>query len=272
MPKQKLSIAFFLWVLILTFTASVSAEGKKPERTVFEKDGNIFLKAKGKPTQLTNTGRDYDPALSPDGRWVAFSREIEGKAEECKKKDEWICATDRLWIVDLETRSERLLLEPREDAREMKNVIAEFGNKTFSPDSKTIYFDTPAWAVSHAIHAVDIDGKNERFITPGSLVRVVKEPLSPEIKDYLVDVLEEDDWRISPKNGGAPLVWKALKDDVSGYLIVETSGIRTVSSLTPFEDSWKGDDGKYYASYGRTEWTELVSPDGKKKVPLERDG
>ncbi|MBI5427807.1 MAG: hypothetical protein HZA02_05950 [Nitrospinae bacterium] len=100
---------------------------------------------------------------------------------------------------------------------------------------------------------------------------MVKEPLSPEIKEYLVDVLEEDDWRIFPKSEGASLVWKALKDDVSGYLIVETSGIRTISSATPFEDSWKGDDGKYYASKGRTAWTELVSPDGKKNVPLGRE-
>ncbi|MBI4383719.1 MAG: PD40 domain-containing protein [Nitrospinae bacterium] len=248
------------------------AEEPKTSKTVFERDGNIFLWIDFKETQVTHAGRDHGPALSPDGRWVAFSREIEDKAEECKKKNDWICATDQLWVVDLETRSERLLLEPREDARDMKDVIGGFENKDFSPDSKTLYFDTPAWAVSDAVHAVDIDGKNERFVTPGSLLRVVKEPLSPEMKNYLVDVLEEDDWRIFPKNGGAPLVWKALKDDVSGYLIVDKNGIRYISSPIPLEGYWEGDDGKYYISKGRTAWRALVSPDGEKKIPLERDG
>ncbi|MBI4384720.1 MAG: hypothetical protein HY579_11890, partial [Nitrospinae bacterium] len=54
--------------------------------------------------------------------------------------------------------------------------IAEFDNKIFSPDSKTIYFNTPAWAVSDAIHAIDTDGENERFVTPGDLVEVIKKP------------------------------------------------------------------------------------------------
>ena len=43
----------------------------------------------------------------------------------------------------------------------------------FSPDSKTLYFATSAWATSGAIHAIDVNGKNLRFITAGNEYHVV---------------------------------------------------------------------------------------------------
>ena len=34
----------------------------------------------------------------------------------------------------------------------------------FSPDSKTVYFVGSAWVTTGALHGVNIDGSNERFI------------------------------------------------------------------------------------------------------------
>jgi hypothetical protein len=269
MGNQPRSGLIVLACLFLFFSGSF-AVASEPE--VFDQEGNIFFKMEGKVTPITTTGRDSQPVLSPDGKWVAFNREIEGKVAECKENDNWECPGDELWIFDIKTQSERMLLEPRLDVppKRRKDVIYQFNGKKFSLDSQTIYFITPAWEISGAIHAVDVYGNNERYVMHGYNFRVVKEPLSPKIKKYLLNELKEDDWRIFPKEEGYNLVFKALRDDVIGYLAIERSGIETISSTTPLEDGWKGEDGIYYRSMGREFWTELTSPDGRIKIPLDK--
>jgi hypothetical protein len=263
-----------IWLMCALITSLIfplsQVSGKEPDRTVYEEKGNIFLKAKDKITQLTKTEKDSDPALSPNGKWVAFSREIEGKVKECSERnDHWACPSEQLWIIDLENMSERMLLEPRTDVppKRTKDVLYQFYGKEFSPDSQTIYFITPAWATSDAIHAVGIDGKYEHYVMHGYSYEVVRGPLSAKIKKYIRN-LKEDDWRIFPKKEGPGLIKKALKDDVIGYLILQRSGIKTISSPTPLENGWKESDGKYYKSLGRRLWTELTSPDGTLKIPI----
>ncbi len=264
---------FCIFILLVGFLAHLPlahAENEKP--FVYEENRNIFLKLNGQVTQLTKMGRDSSPILSPDGRWVAFNREIEGKVRECSKdKEMWACASNQLWILDMKTQSERLLLKPREDAPELEteNVIYQFNRKKFSPDSQTIYFITPAWTTSSAIHAVGIDGINERYVMHGYSFEVIRQPLSPEIKKYLSEGLKEDDWRIFPNKTGASLIEKALKDDVIGYLLLERSGFKSISSPTPIDGGYLGSDGQYHLSIpGRRFWTELISPDGHMKIPI----
>ncbi|MBT5631448.1 MAG: hypothetical protein HOJ13_01840 [Nitrospina sp.] len=257
--------------LIASLTFPISqVSSKEPDRTVYEEKGNIFLKAKDKITQLTKTGRDSDPALSPNGKWVAFSREIEGKVQECSERNNhWACPSEQLWTIDLDNMSERMLLEPRTDVpqKRTKDVLYQFYGKEFSPDSRTIYFITPAWATSDAIHAVDIDGKYEHYVMHGYSYEVVRGPLSAKIKKY-INNLKKDDWRIFPKKEGPKLIRKALSDDVLGHLIIERSGFRTITSPTPIDGGWLGEDGLYYSSLGRRLWTELTSPDGTLKIPI----
>ena len=62
-------VCIFLVCLHMIFPDSY-AETIQP--TVHNEGGNIFLKVAGKVTQLTTTGRDGQPALSPNGRWGAF--------------------------------------------------------------------------------------------------------------------------------------------------------------------------------------------------------
>jgi hypothetical protein len=226
MQNKKIRIAFFLLVGILSALTSAHAKEKNTDKPVFAKNGNIFLKVNGQSTQLTSTGRDFGPELSPDGRLVAFTREIEGKFD-CTQEElnEMKCASYQLWVMDIETRSERTLLEPQIEGNNMEKVISEFTTVIFSPDSKTVYICTATWADSGGfVHAVDIDGSNERFIDVGYLLHVVNEPLSEDFKEYVATVLKKDDWRIYPKKTGVSLIPQALKDDVKGYLIIETSG------------------------------------------------
>ena len=49
-------------------------------QTVSVKDGNIqFTDKSGRTTALTSGGRDSNPVLAPDGKWVAFVRKVDGK-------------------------------------------------------------------------------------------------------------------------------------------------------------------------------------------------
>ncbi|PIQ97755.1 MAG: hypothetical protein COV67_02630 [Nitrospinae bacterium CG11_big_fil_rev_8_21_14_0_20_56_8] len=266
-------MALFLNFIILISIAEAEIE-RPTDAVVFEEKGNIFLKSRGQVTQLTDTGRDSEPVLSPDGRWIAFNREIEGKAKECSERNDlWACPSDELWIYSLDPQTEKLLLEPRPDVpqKRTEDVIYQFNGKQFSPDSRTIYFVTPAWVVSGAIHAVNIDGSHERYVMHGYSFHVVRAPLPENIKKYLIEELQEDDWRIFPKKEGLGLIKKALNDDVIGFLLIERSGIRTISTPTLQDYGWKSDDGKYYVSMGRSIWTELISPDGSMKIPIEKE-
>ncbi len=60
-------------ILALTVAVPVFAQ------TVAVQDGNIqFTDKSGKTTALTSSGRDSDPVLAPDGKWVVFVRKIDG--------------------------------------------------------------------------------------------------------------------------------------------------------------------------------------------------
>lgn len=51
--------------------------------------------------------------------------------------------------------------------------LTGFSNLFLSPNSKTLYFETDAWAVADAIHAVDLSTRKIRFITSGELKCVI---------------------------------------------------------------------------------------------------
>lgn len=263
-------IRFCFFCALLFFLFFPIKQGESGNSVVFEEKGNIFLKAGDKITQLTSTGRDSEPILSPNARWVAFNREIKGVVKECKRRDIWVCPSEELWVFDLKIKTEQKLLEPKGHEPKLKNeeVMENFNGKIFSPDSKTIYFSTPTYATASAIHAVNINGKNARFITAGHLVQIVQGYLPNKFKSYLANDLQEDDWRISKKWGGLSLLKKALNEDVTGYLIIGHSGIKINTTPTLLKHGWEGDDGKFYTSGGRRFWKSLDTPDGTMRIPI----
>ncbi|MBX6363740.1 MAG: PD40 domain-containing protein [Gemmatimonadetes bacterium] len=84
-----------------------------------------------------SSGGAFAPEISPDGRWLAFGRQIGDGTIEFKGKR--FGPRTALWLRDLETGAERLLLDP-------VNVAAESGSKTlgtlpryhWSADGRTI--------------------------------------------------------------------------------------------------------------------------------------
>ena len=113
--------------------------------------------------------------LSPDGKWIAIVKRsdftVPNNCYFAFSKGDY---ADEIWLINSENRKRRLLVASHFDCRDVTKVILDPHNLQFSPDSKTLYFETSAWVTSGAIHAVDIDGKHLRFITDGGELQVMQ--------------------------------------------------------------------------------------------------
>lgn len=135
------------------------------------RDGNVFYQASGQaaPRQLTSTGLDSEPVLSPSGRRIAFVRRIPGDSVESATGREEATA---LWIMRVDGGDARMLVRARSDD-DPQRTLAGFQHPQFSPNGRRIYFLSPAWATSGAVHAVEVASGSERFIAPGNSLEVV---------------------------------------------------------------------------------------------------
>ena len=149
-------------------------------QTVSVKDGNIqFTDKAGKTIALTSSGRDSDPILAPDGKWVAFVRKVDGK-KIATGSDEM--DPTELWQVRVDGKEPSLLLRCRE-SQKPESVIAAFDTLQFSTNGKLLYFVTPAWATSGAVHVIDTTNRKERYLFAGNNLKVAT---AGEYKDCLL--------------------------------------------------------------------------------------
>ena len=164
----------FLLISLLTLAVPAFAQ------TVSVKDGNIqFTDKSGTTTALTSSGRDSNPVLAPDGKWVAFVRKVDGK-KIATGSDE--VEPSELWQVRVDGKEPSALVRCR-DSEKMESVIGAFENLQFSTNGKLLYFVTPAWATSGAVHVADTTNGKERYLFPGNDLKVVT---SGEYKDCLL--------------------------------------------------------------------------------------
>jgi hypothetical protein len=157
--KKLMFAVFSLALAASTFAQSVSV-----------KDGNIqFTDKSGKTTALTSSGGDSNPLLAPDGKWVACVRKVEGK-KIATGSDE--VEPTELWQVRVDGKEPSVLVRCR-DSEKPESVIGAFENLQFSANGKLLYFVTPAWATSGAVHVVDTTNRKERYLFPGNDLKVV---------------------------------------------------------------------------------------------------
>ena len=107
--------AFLLIAIVLFFCTYASSQDVNAVK-VFEKDGNIYVQAnQEEPLKLTNTGRDSEPKLYPNGKWVYFVRTFEGEMigeqyypAKGKKPEDGILK-EELWRIDADGSNEKML-------------------------------------------------------------------------------------------------------------------------------------------------------------------
>lgn len=156
-------MTIFKHLIIFALLTSFTIAAEKPP--VFAKGGNIYYQT----LQLTHSGKDSDPVLSPDKKCVAFIRET---SRESSVPSEHPCHTQQLWKVNVDGKNETMLVRDRKG--EPQEEIDRIHQIQFSPDSKQLYFLTSAWGTSAALHCVNIDGTKEHFITDANYLKVIE--------------------------------------------------------------------------------------------------
>lgn len=156
---------FLLFVLLLTAAAAPAAA-----QSVYEKGGRIyFAGASGRVTELTSSGMDSEPGLSPDKRVVAFVRATPGRTVNTGAGD---VEAKEIWLVDAGGGRPRLLVQAAADD-DPKRVLAGFSAPQFSPDGARVYFLSSAYATSDAVHAVEVGTGRTSFISDGNSLEVI---------------------------------------------------------------------------------------------------
>jgi dipeptidyl aminopeptidase/acylaminoacyl peptidase len=165
--------------------------------------GNLFYDPPGDqaPRQLTSSGHDAVPALSADGHLVAFVRTTRLELIDTGSGQD--SATD-LWVVAIDGSQARRVLEARA-SDDLKRVLAGINTLEFSPDGRSVYFISAAWATSGAIHVFDLATAQERFVCNGNSLEVVR------AGQYVGDLLVEQH-RYHDQGGSYDWVWLISPD------------------------------------------------------------
>jgi hypothetical protein len=123
---------------------------------VEERNGNImFTDSTGHSRQLTSSGKDYTPFLSPDKRTVVFARK-RLEAPYPNQPSEMEILKSELWLVDIGGKEaprpifQGAVIPP--DGRKLQS----FSGPQLSPDGRYCYFLAEYAATSHALCRLDM--------------------------------------------------------------------------------------------------------------------
>ena len=142
--------------------------------------GNIVLNGR----TLTTGGHDSVPVLSPDGRLVVFLRANHTPAKDCAA-DGSDAKPVELWRVNSDGSGVRRLLTTH-GATRPENAICDFANMQFNSIGALLYFETPAWATSGAIHVLDLATGKERLFLPGNGLQVLARCRNARYRDDVI--------------------------------------------------------------------------------------
>jgi hypothetical protein len=165
--KTEFKITRFIIVLFL-FMACLTGYAQPIDAII--KHGNVWLiDSNGTKQQLTSTGKDTMPVLSPNKKYVAFIRKTNGPKNAGSNFD-----SSQIWLVDLKSNTTGLIVQSKPDSVTSLSLLrGGFDALQFSPDSKYLYFLSMAWPLSMAIHRIDISTNQDQFVSDGNSLYVI---------------------------------------------------------------------------------------------------
>ena len=155
--------------VILLALLPCAARAQKLVPHVYSDAGNIFIERGGAKTKLTASEMDVDPVLAPNGDFIVYTRQGRGRTLHGYDATQ-VCTTeprpDELRQINLDGSGDKLLLVGRKGGPERQ--LCDFKSKQFSSDGRRLYFLTPGWATSGALHVLDMRSGDERFVLPAN--------------------------------------------------------------------------------------------------------
>jgi hypothetical protein len=158
--------------LIIFLSGTVAAQAQATR--VYSDAGNIVIERNGSSTKLTTSEMDLDPVLSPNGASVVYTRQGRGRSPRTYEFNQ-VCPTeprpDQLRRINVDGSGDQLLLMGRKG--EPERQLCDFRSKQFSSGGRRLYFLTPAWAASGALHVYDMRAGEEHFLMPAKGILVL---------------------------------------------------------------------------------------------------
>src|ERR1700712_4593065 len=90
-----------------------------------------------------------------------------------------------LWTVGSDGKGARKLLGLR-TALDVHNTLCAFNSTQFSSNGQLLYFETPAWATSGALHVYDFKTGKERFFLASNGAQVLNMCGDKKYRDDLI--------------------------------------------------------------------------------------
>lgn len=184
--------------------AQVSTSPIQAIEHVIERGGDIYAVVDTGIVQVTASGSDSEPDLSPDGKRVVFVRKINDADRE-------------LWMAGLQpvAPARRLLAAPVEVNGRKFSVVHR---PRFSPDGAYVYFSVPYAAVTNAIVRVHVATGTHEFIAAAHKFTIISDG---KYRGYLVARLRKAKlapgyydwyWLLTPEGKEVDLVGQDERD------------------------------------------------------------
>ena len=150
------------------------------------KGGNVYVTQDGHQSQLTKSGKGRQ-------RRAVTRRKTGHVYPRWQPRVHWFARRLQVWRnggrIAVDSRvdgSGEELLYRGHDGKDPKDTICDFSHKQFTSDGRYIFFLSPAWAVSAALHRFDTRTKTLAFVMDANDVIVLNDCKKAENRDSLV--------------------------------------------------------------------------------------
>lgn len=148
---------FAAFVLMLSLGQAIASD-------LFEQGGKIFHRNEhGEVQTISNEPNNTGVVVTPDQKWGAYIH-----ADTTTSDD----PISEIWLVDMDTRASRMVVRSQTNDKP-ENNLTQLHNLKFSPDGRSLYFMTAAWATSSAVHQIDLATLQQHYVTDGNSLDIV---------------------------------------------------------------------------------------------------